>query len=187
MATLIATSGLLLMTGLWGWLSFKSVMSETVRSQHQMYAAQALSTSEALLETALAYTESTYVQNGALADSTLWSIASPQDCLPHLPSSQWQCLKLPLERLSLPDGIDIDKSSVRLFRDSVNAPHKIMVTTDITLDISHAGFGSRATLQQALYVPVRASGSTFNPVLWPVGIDPSRVQRIAGSWKNAAN
>jgi hypothetical protein len=187
MATLIATSTLLLMTSLWGWLSFKSVMSETIRSQHQMFAAQALSASEALLETALAYTESTYIQFGALADSTLWSIASPQDCLPHLPSSQWQCLKLPLERLSLPDGIDVEKSNVRLVRDPLNAPHKVIVATEITFDITHPGYGSRSTVQQALFVPVHATGSTFNPALWPVGIDPSRVQRIAGSWKNAGN
>jgi hypothetical protein len=113
MATLMATSTLLLMTGMWGWLSFKTVMAETTRSQHQMFAAQALSVSEALLETAMAHTESFYVQQGAAADATLWLNANSQDCLSHLPSSQWQCLKLPLEFLSLPDGIDIEKSHVR--------------------------------------------------------------------------
>jgi hypothetical protein len=187
MATLMATSTLLLMTGMWGWLSFKTVMAETTRSQHQMFAAQALSVSEALLETAMAHTESFYVQQGAVADTTLWQNANSQDCLSHLPSSQWQCLKLPLEILSLPDGIDIDKSHVSLFRDPINAPHKVILTTDITLNTNHPGSGSRATLQQAMFLPVNANGSAFNSALWPVGIDPSRVQRILGSWKNAGN
>ena len=187
MATLMATSTLLLMTGMWGWLSFKTVMAETTRSQHQMFAAQALSVSEALLETAMAHTESFYVQQGAAADATLWQNANSQDCLSHLPSSQWQCLKLPLEILSLPDGIDIDKSHVSLFRDPINAPHKVILTSDITLNTNYPGSGSRATLQQAMFLPVNANGSAFNSALWPVGIDPSRVQRISGSWKNAGN
>jgi hypothetical protein len=187
MATLMATSTLLLMTGLWGWLSFKSVMAETTRSQHQMFATQALSNSEALLETALAYTESIYVQNGAAADATLWLNAKPQDCTTQMPSSQWQCLQLPLEILPLPDGVDLDKSQVRLFRDPLNAPHKVILTSDITLNTHHPGSGSRATVQQALFLPVNASGSEFNSALWPAGIDPSRVQRILGSWKNAGN
>ena len=187
MATLMATSTLLLMTGMWGWLSFKTVMAETTRSQHQMFAAQALSVSEALLETAMTHTESFYVQQGAAADATLWLNANSQDCSSQMPSTQWQCLKLPLEILSLPDGIDIDKSNVRLFRDPLNAPHKVILTSDITLNTNHPGSGSRATLQQALFLPVSTNGSTFNPALWPVGIDPSRVQRISGSWKNAGN
>jgi hypothetical protein len=187
MATLMATSTLLLMTGLWGWLSFKSVMAETTRSQHQMFAAQALSTSEALLETALAYTESIYVQNGAAADATLWLNAKPQDCSTQMPSSQWQCLQLPLEILPLPDGVDLEKSQVRLFRDPLNAPHKMILISDITLNTHHPGSGSRATVQQALFLPVNANGSDFNSTLWPKGIDSSRVQRILGSWKNAGN
>ena len=187
MATLMATSTLLLMTGMWGWLSFKTVMAETTRSQHQMFAAQALSVSEALLETAVAHTESVYVQQGAAADATLWQNANPLDCSSQMPSTQWQCLKLPLEILSLPDGIDIEKSHVRLFRDPLNAPHKVILTSDITLNTNHPGSGSRATLQQALFLPVNTNGSAFNSALWPVGIDPSRVQRILGSWKNAGN
>lgn len=187
MATLMATSTLLLMTGLWGWLSFKSVMAETTRSQHQMFATQALSNSEALLETTLAYLESLYGQNSAAADATLWFNAKPQDCTTQMPSSQWQCLQLPLEILPLPDGVDLDKSQVRLFRDPLNAPHKVILTSDITLNTHHPGSGSRATVQQALFLPVSASGSDFNSALWPEGIDSSRVQRILGSWKNAGN
>ena len=187
MATLMATSTLLLMTGLWGWLSFKSVMAETTRSQHQMFAAQALSSSEALLETALVYIESVYVQNGAAADATLWLNAKPQDCTTQMPSSQWQCLQLPLEILPLPDGVDFDKSQVRLFRDPLNAPHKVILTSDITLNTQHPGSGSRATVQQALFLPVNANGIAFNSALWPEGIDPSQVQRILSSWKNAGN
>jgi len=187
MATLMATSTLLLMTGLWGWLSFKSVMAETTRSQHQLFAAQALSTSEALLETALAYTESIYVQNGVAADATLWLNAKPQDCSTQMPSSQWQCLQLPLEILPLPDGVDLEKSQVRLFRDPLNAPHKMILISDITLNTHHPGSGSRATVQQALFLPVNANGSDFSSTLWPKGIDPSQVQRILGSWKNAGN
>jgi hypothetical protein len=187
MATLMAISTLLLMTGMWGWLSFKTVMAETTRSQHQMFAAQALSVSEALLETAMAHTESVYVQQGAAADTTLWQNANSKDCSSQMPSTQWQCLKLPLEILSLPDGIDIDKSNVRLFRDPLNAPHKVILTSDITLNTNHPGSGSRATLQQALFLPVNTNGSAFNSALWPIGIDPSHVQRISGSWKNAGN
>jgi hypothetical protein len=187
MATLMATSTLLLMTGLWGWLSFKSVIAETTRSQHQMFATQALSTSEALLETTLAYLENIYGQNGAAADATLWLNAKPQDCTTQMPSSQWQCLQLPLEILPLPDGVDLDKSQVRLFRDPFNAPHKVILTSDITLNTHHPGSGSRATVQQALFLPLSASGSDFNSALWPAGIDSSRVQRILGSWKNAGN
>lgn len=187
MATLMATSTLLLMTGLWGWLSFKSVLAETLRSQHQMFAAQALSTSEALLETALAYTESIYVQNVAAADATLWFNAKPQDCTTQMPSSHWQCLQLSLGILPLPDGVDLDKSQVRLFRDPLNAPHKVILTSDITLNTHHPGSGSRATVQQALFLPINANGSDINLALWPAGIDPSRVQRILGSWKNAGN
>jgi hypothetical protein len=36
-----------------------------------------------------------------------------------------------------------------------------------------------------LFIPVHAQGSTFNPKQWHEGIDPMRVQRVAGTWKNA--
>jgi hypothetical protein len=185
MATLMATSTLLLLTGMWGWLSFKSVTAETSRSQHQMFASQALALSEALLETAIASTESFYAQNGASADALFWANARPQDCPSHQTSSQWQCLSLSLENLPLPDGIDSSKAQVKLLRDLRNAPHKVILMTDVSLNNSHPGTGSRATVQQALFIPVHAQGSTFNPKQWPEGIDPMRVQRVAGSWKNA--
>ena len=193
MATLMATSILLLLTGMWAWLSFKSVMADTTRSQHQLFAAQALSLSDSLLETAMAYTENFYVQNGAAADAIFWASAKSQDCPVSqpssppsiLPSSQWQSLNLSLANLPLPDGIDSTHAQVKLLRDFRNAPHKVILTSEITLNNSQAGAGSRATVQQALLIPVDASGSAFNPSLWPQGIDPTRVQRMAGTWKNA--
>lgn len=185
MVTLMATSVLLLLTGMWGWLSFKSVMAETSRSQHQMYAAQALSVSEALLETAVAQVEQTYMQNGTLADTLLWANAKAQDCPTNQSASQWQCLQLNLTQWLLPEGIDANSSQIKLMRDVRNAPHKVILMVDVTLDSTQTAAGSRATVQQALFVPVQTPGGTFNPALWPAGIDVTRVQRIAGSWKNA--
>ena len=185
MATLMATSILLLLTGMWAWLSFKSVMADTTRSQHQLFAAQALSLSESLLETAMAYTENFYVQNGAAADAIFWTNAKSQDCPISQPSSQWQCLNLSLANLPLPKGIDSTHAQIKLIRDLRTAPHKVILLSEVTLNNSQAGAGSRATVQQALLIPVDASGSPFNPSLWPQGIDPTRVQRMAGTWKNA--
>lgn len=197
MATLMATSILLLLTGMWGWLSFKSVMAETTRSQHQLFAAQALSLSESMLETAIAYTENFYVQNGAAADAMFWRNAKPQDC-PNNPSSNlssnltsnltsntWQCLNMSLTYLPLPDGVDSTHAQIKLIRDLRNTPHKVILISEVTLNKTQAGAGSRATVQQALLIPVNASGSAFNPALWPQGIQPMRVQRLAGTWKNA--
>jgi hypothetical protein len=193
MATLMATSILLLLTGMWGWLSFKSVMAETTRSQHQLFAAQALSLSESVLETAIAYTENFYVQKGAAADAMFWRNAKPQDC-PNNPSSNlssnltsntWQCLNMSLTHLPLPDGVDSTNTQIKLLRDIGNTPHKIILISEVTLNKTQAGAGSRATVQQALLIPVNASGSAFNPALWPQGIQPMRVQRLAGTWKNA--
>jgi hypothetical protein len=185
MATMMATSILLLLTGMWGWLSFKSVMAETTRSQHQLFAAQALSLSESLLETAIAYTENFYVQNGSAADAMFWRNAMPQDC-PNNPSSNtWQCLNLSLTHLPLPDGVDSTNAQIKLLRDLRNTPHKVILISEVTLNKAQAGAGSRATVQQALLIPVNASGSAFNPALWPQGIQPMRVQRLTGTWKNA--
>ena len=193
MATLMATSILLLLTGMWGWLSFKSVMAETSRSQHQLFAAQALTLNESLLETAIAYTENFYVQNGSAADAMFWRNAKPQDC-PNNPSSNlssnltsntWQCLNMSLTHLPLPDGVDSTNAQIKLIRDLRNTPHKVILISEVTLNKAQAGAGSRATVQQALLIPVNASGSAFNPALWPQGIQPMRVQRLAGTWKNA--
>lgn len=189
MATLMATSILLLLTGMWGWLSFKSVLAETTRSQHQLFAAQALSLSDSLLETAMAYTENFYVQNGSAADAMFWRNAKPQDC-PNNPSSNltmntWQCLNMSLTHLPLPDGVDSANAQIKLLRDLRNTPHKIILLSEVTLNNTQAGAESRATVQQALLIPVNASGSAFNPALWPQGIQPMRVQRMAATWKNA--
>jgi hypothetical protein len=185
MATLMATSILLLLSGMWGWLSLKSVMAETTRSQHQMQAAQALAASEALLETAMAYTEQLYVQQGESADKLLWTSANPKDCPTNLWPDPWQCLQLNLTLLPLPLGTDESCAQVKLIRDQRNAPHKVILMAEVTLGSTQPGMGSRATVQQALFVPVKATGTEFDPTLWPTGIAPTRVQRVAGSWKNA--
>ena len=189
MATLMAASILLLLTGMWGWLSFKSVLAETTRSQHQLFAAQALSLSESLLETAMAYTENFYAQNGSAADAIFWRNAKPQDCPNNLPSNltgnTWQCLNMSLTHLPLPDGVDSTHAQIKLLRDLRNTPHKVILISEVTLSNAQAGAGSRATVQQALLIPVNASGSAFNPALWPQGIQPMRVQRLSGTWKNA--
>ena len=185
MATLMATSTLLLLTGMWGWLSLKSVLAETSRSQQQMFAAHALSLSEALLETGLAHTETFYAQNGPAADAVFWLGANPNDCPGNQTNKQWQCLHLPLENLPLPDGIDNTNAHIKMLRDLRNAPHKVIVLAEVSLNSTQIGAGSRATVQQTLFIPVQANGSAFNPALWPQGIDPMRVQRMTGTWKNA--
>ena len=185
MATLMATSILLLLSGMWGWLSLKSVMAETVRSQHQMHASQALAASEALLETATAYTEQLYVQLGASADNVFWSSANPKDCPTNLWPDSWQCLQLNLALLPLPVSTDASNAQVKVLRDLRNAPHKVILMAEVTLGSTQSGVGSRATVQQALFVPVKATGTEFDPTLWPPGISPTCVQRVAGSWKNA--
>ena len=102
MATLMATTSLLLLTSMSGWLSFKSVSAETTRSQQQMFAAQALATSEALLETAIASIDLHYASRGAAADLLLWNRASPLDCPANKPATQWQCMLLSMPDLPLP-------------------------------------------------------------------------------------
>jgi hypothetical protein len=185
MATLMATSILLLLSGLWGWLCVKSVMAETVRSQHQMHAAQALAASEALLETATAYTEQQFVQQGSSADTLFGSNANPKDCPTNLWPDQWQCLQLNMALLPLPEGSEPSSAQVTLLRDLRNAPHKVILMAEVTLGSNQPGAGSRATVQQALFVPVKATGTQFDATLWPPGIAATRVQRVAGSWKNA--
>jgi hypothetical protein len=72
---------------------------ETTRSvQQQTHAAQALAASEALFETASAYTEQFYMPRRVSAGPMrmLWSGASPQDCPSNLSPIQWQCLQLNL-------------------------------------------------------------------------------------------
>ena len=184
MATLMATTSLLLLTSMSGWLSFKSVSAETTRSQQQMFAAQALATSEALLETAIASIDLHYASRGAAADLLLWNRASPLDCPANKPATQWQCMLLAMPDLPLPVFADPVHTSVRLVRDAHQSPHRIIVMTETRLNAMHPGDGSRATVQQALYVPIHTAPPLFDPSLWPVGIDPTRVQRIAGTWKN---
>ncbi len=189
MATLMATTTLILLTGLLGWLTLKAVSAETTRSQQQMFAAQALANSEALLETAIAYIDNHYMQNGAQADAQLWANASPQDCPANKAPAYWQCLRIPLALLPLPDFTDTLHSSVTLVRDGHNTPHQVLLVTELRLNDSHAGVGSRATVQAALFVPVPYSATLSpaqsHPTLWPPGIHSKQVQRLPGSWKNA--
>jgi len=167
-----------------GWLSFKAVSAETTRSQQQMFAPQALATSEALLETAIASIDMHYASRGAVVDLLLWHRASPLDCPANKPASQWQCMLLPLSDVTLPQFADPVHSSVRWVRDASQSPHQIIVIAETRLNTTHPGVGSRATVQQAVYVPIHTDPPLFDPDLWPVGIDPTRVQRIAGTWKN---
>jgi type II secretory pathway component PulJ len=53
MANLWSAICLIFITSLLGWITLRSVMSETQRSQQQLFAAQALSSRESLLETAI--------------------------------------------------------------------------------------------------------------------------------------
>lgn len=145
MATLMTTTSLLLITSILGWLSFKAVSAETTRSQQQMFAAQALATSEALLETAIASIDMHYASRGAVVDLLLWHRASPLDCPANKPASQWQCMLLPLSDVTLPEFADPVHSSVRWVRDASHSPHQIIVIAETRLNTTHPGVGSRAT------------------------------------------
>jgi len=76
MASLWTASCLIIVTSLLGWLTLRSVMSETQRSQQQMFAAQALASSESLLETAIAQIDSVYSGQDIAIDAAFWRNAS---------------------------------------------------------------------------------------------------------------
>lgn len=171
MATLWASTVLLLLASLWGVLSLQSVNAESMRSHQQMHAAQALANSEALLETVLPFVERVYAAQGpqatqappsltaptiSEADWALWSAASASSCPSDKAPPQWQCMRWPLAELPLPEWTDAAQTWVRLVRDVRNAPHRIQILVDAQLNALHAGNGSRATVQQSLYVPLTA-------------------------------
>ncbi len=157
LATLWASTVLLILTSLWGWLCLQSIHADSVRSQQQLQAAQALVNSEALLETALAFIESAYTRPALDADLSLWSTATANHCPSDKAPPQWQCMLWPLDGLPLPEWTDATPSFVRLLRDVRHAPHRIQIMADATLKPSHPGAGSRATVQQSVYVPISAT------------------------------
>jgi Tfp pilus assembly protein PilX len=158
MATLWAATLLMLLTTLMGWLSLKSIAAESRRSQQQHDAAQALQTSEALLETVIAAIDRQYAHSDASVDTRIWSQASAAHCLSALKILSQQCLlwrlnEAPLATLTLPQDLNPDASQVRITRDVIKSPNQINISVQAVLADSHAGAGSRATVQQSLYLP----------------------------------
>ena len=154
LATLWGATALLILTSLWGWFSLKAVGAESTRSAQQMQAAQALANAEALLETAVAQLEANYANPLSQADAQLWKFAAASSCPIDKPPPQWQCMRWPLSELPAPDGIDTTQSFVRLVRDVRQAPHLVQILVDAKLNASQAGVGSRATVQQSVYIPL---------------------------------
>ena len=166
MASLWTASCLILVTSLLGWLMLRSVMSETQRSQQQMFAAQALASSESLLETAIAQIDSVYSGQDIAIDAAFWRTASNSQCPITQTSLEWQCLKWTrsgvgtfdplISELAWPESIDVTNSFVLFVRDVRMAPHKIKIMAQISLNSDQPGVGSRATVQQSLYIPISA-------------------------------
>ena len=166
MANLWSAICLIFITSLLGWITLRSVMSETQRSQQQLFAAQALASSESLLETAIAQIDSVYSGQDIAIDAAFWGSASNGQCPSNLASLQWQCLKWTASEVGMfdprifelawPDSIDPTNSFVLFARDVRMAPHKIKITAQISLNSEQPGVGSRATVQQSLFVPISA-------------------------------
>ena len=175
MANLWSAICLIFITSLLGWITLRSVMSETQRSQQQLFAAQALASSESLLETAIAQIDSIYSGQDIAIDAAFWRNASNSQCPTILASPQWQCLKWTasevgmfdhhISALAWPESIDVTHSFVLFVRDVRMAPHKIKITAQISLNSEQPGVGSRATVQQSLYIPISAPWTP--PVLEP--------------------
>jgi hypothetical protein len=156
LATLWASTVLLILTSLWGWMCMQAVNAESLRSHQQMQAAQALANAEALLETTLAHLEQAYATASLEADARIWSSSAASSCPAGKAPPQWQCMLWPLTNLPLPEWADEGASFVRLVRDVRNAPHRIQVLVDAKLNKLHPGAGSRATVQQSVYIPISA-------------------------------
>ena len=153
-ATLWACTLLILVTSLWGWFGLKAVSAESTRGLQQMHAAQALSNAEANLETAIAHLAQAYGSQPTAADLQIWSSASPDNCPADKTPPQWQCTRWVPGHLQTPEWTDSEKSFIRLVRDVRNAPHRIQVSVSASLNALQPGAGSRATVQQSLYVPI---------------------------------
>lgn len=166
MASLWSAICLVLITNLLGWVTLRSVMSDTRRSQQHLFAAQALASSESLLETAIAQIDSAYSGQDIAIDTAFWRHANNSQCPATSASPQWQCLKWTatdlgkfgstITALAWPETIDVTNSFVLFARDVRSAPHKVKITVQISLNERQAGAGSRASVQQSLYVPISA-------------------------------
>ena len=181
MATLWTAVLLVLITSLIGGITFQAAQSETIRSQHQMFAAQALATSEALLETSMAYLESAYTHHDATIDMQIWANASASQCPANKGPPQWQCLKWAMSESPLKDmpaltGADSTDSHVQLVRDVRNAPHRLQVIAQAQLSATQPGAGSRASVQQSLFIPLST------PLLANMSETPTRLILNAPSW-----
>jgi len=180
MASLWSAICLVFITSMLGWITLRSVMSETRRSQQQLFAAQALASSESLLETAIAQIDSTYSGQDIAIDTGFWRNASSSQCPATLATPQWQCLKWTASKLDpfgsdikalvWPDSLDDANSFVLFTRDVRFAPHKVKITAQISLNSEQAGAGSRASVQQSLYIPIIAPWTP--PVLEPTLLEP---------------
>ena len=175
LATLWASTVLLILTGLWGWLCLQAVNAEKLRSHHQMHAAQALANSEALLETTLAHLEQAYGKDSLEADARIWLSSAAIHCPAGKAPPQWQCTLWPLTQLPLPEWTHQTASQVRMVRDVRNAPHRIQVMVDAKLNELHPGAGSRATVQQSVYVPLSAPHAVNASTNSPDALLPSLV------------
>jgi hypothetical protein len=141
-------------------------MSDARRSQHHLFAAQALASSESLLETAIAQIDSAYSEKDMATDTAFWLNSSNSQCPATLTSPQWQCLKWTasdlgkfggaITALTWPEAIDVSSSFVLFSRDVRSAPHKVKITAQISLQAGEAGAGSRASVQQSVYIPMSA-------------------------------
>ena len=187
MANLWSAICLIFTTSMLGWISMRSVMSETQRSQQHLFAAQALASSESLLETAIAQIDSVYSGQDIAIDVAFWGSASNGQCPSNLASLQWQCLKWTASEVGMfdprifelawPDSIDPTNSFVLFARDVRMAPHKIKITAQVSLNSEQPGVGSRATVQQSLYIPISAPWTP--PVLEPApGPEPAECTPI---------
>lgn len=181
MASIWSAICLVFITSLLGWITLRTVMSETRRSQQQLFAAQALASSESLLETAIAQIDSTYSGQDIAIDAGFWRNASSSQCPATLATPQWQCLKWTasnlgsfggtIKALAWPESIDDANSFVLFTRDVRFAPHKVKITAQISLNSEQAGAGSRASLQQSLYIPISAPWTP--PDVEPPLLDPT--------------
>ena len=181
MASLWSAISLVFITSMLGWVTLKSVMSDARRSQNHLYAAQAFASSESLLETAIAQIDSAYSGKDIAIDTAFWLQASNSQCPATLTSPPWQCLKWTasdrdkfggaVTALTWPETIDASNSFVLFVRDVRVAPHKVKITVQTSLNARQAGAGSRASVQQSLYIPISAPWTP--PLFDPTPSKPS--------------
>ena len=82
MASLWAATCLIFIISLLGWITHRSVISETRRSQQQLFAAQALASSESLLETAIAQIDSVYTGQDIAIDTSFGATQATANASP---------------------------------------------------------------------------------------------------------